>query len=122
MAPKVTGVNGAIVVPIRDAAGAVRAVLVAPEDAETPVDISRGLEALIDKATMLGGRVEGISPAAILVAFGAEGISKLAEGMGQELFNASILGIAVGVAGLVALGAPVYYYWRPGQFGQSGHG
>jgi len=31
----------------------------------------------------------------ILVAFGAEGISQLAEGMGQELFNASILGIAV---------------------------
>src|SRR5215216_3528764 len=31
----------------------------------------------------------------VLVAFGAEGISGLAEGMGQELFNASILGIAV---------------------------
>ena len=31
----------------------------------------------------------------VLVAFGAEGISQLAEGMGQELFNASILGIAV---------------------------
>lgn len=51
-----------------------RAVLVAPEDAETPVDVSRGLEALIDKATMLGGRVEGISPAAILVAFGADAV------------------------------------------------
>ena len=31
----------------------------------------------------------------ILVAFGAEKISVLAEGMGQELFNASILGVAV---------------------------
>ncbi|MEX2145521.1 MAG: AAA family ATPase, partial [Candidatus Rokuibacteriota bacterium] len=51
-----------------------RAVLVAPEDAEAPVDVSRGLEALMDKATMLGGRVEGISPAAILVAFGADAV------------------------------------------------
>jgi high-affinity iron transporter len=32
---------------------------------------------------------------AILVAFGAGAISQLAEGMGQELFNASILGLAV---------------------------
>jgi high-affinity iron transporter len=31
----------------------------------------------------------------IVVAFAAEGISSLAEGMGQELFNASILGVAV---------------------------
>jgi high-affinity iron transporter len=31
----------------------------------------------------------------ILVAFGAEAISSVAEGMGQELFNATILGIAV---------------------------
>jgi high-affinity iron transporter len=31
----------------------------------------------------------------LAVALGAEGISQLAEGMGQELFNASILGIAV---------------------------
>src|SRR5690349_23184353 len=31
----------------------------------------------------------------ILVAFGAEAIAGVAEGMGQELFNASILGIAV---------------------------
>ena len=31
----------------------------------------------------------------ILVAGGAEAISRLAEGMGQELFNASILGVAV---------------------------
>ena len=31
----------------------------------------------------------------IMVAFAAEGISSLAEGMGQELFNASILGVAV---------------------------
>jgi high-affinity iron transporter len=31
----------------------------------------------------------------LLVAFGAEQLSLLAEGMGQELFNASILGIAV---------------------------
>jgi high-affinity iron transporter len=31
----------------------------------------------------------------LLVAGGAEAISRLAEGMGQELFNASILGIAV---------------------------
>jgi transcriptional regulator with AAA-type ATPase domain/tetratricopeptide (TPR) repeat protein len=51
-----------------------RAVLVASEDAEAPVDVSRGLQALIDKATLLGGRVEGISPAAILVAFGADAV------------------------------------------------
>src|ERR1700748_3765481 len=31
----------------------------------------------------------------IAVAFGAEALSGLAEGMGQELFNASILGLAV---------------------------
>src|SRR5258708_8013661 len=31
----------------------------------------------------------------LLVAFGAEFLSQLAEGMGQELFNASILGLAV---------------------------
>ncbi len=31
----------------------------------------------------------------IMVAFGAEALSSLAEGMGQELFNATILGIAV---------------------------
>ena len=41
-----------------------------------------------------GGLVAGLV-GSILVAFGAEGISHLAEGMGQELFNASILGIAV---------------------------
>ncbi|HUF94024.1 MAG TPA: sigma 54-interacting transcriptional regulator, partial [Candidatus Limnocylindria bacterium] len=51
-----------------------RAVLVAPEDTEAPVDVSRWLEALMDKAIMLGGRVEGISPAAILVAFGADAV------------------------------------------------
>jgi high-affinity iron transporter len=31
----------------------------------------------------------------LAVAYGAEGLSQLAQGMGQELFNASILGIAV---------------------------
>src|SRR5215468_1966645 len=31
----------------------------------------------------------------VIVAAMAEGISKLAEGMGQEIFNASVLGIAV---------------------------
>ena len=41
-----------------------------------------------------GGLAAGLL-GSILVAFGAEGISQLAEGMGQELFNASILGIAV---------------------------
>ncbi len=43
---------------------------------------------------IVGGLAAGLL-GAILVAFGAEGISQLAEGMGQELFNASILGIAV---------------------------
>jgi high-affinity iron transporter len=43
---------------------------------------------------MAGGLVAGLV-GSILVAFGAEKISQLAEGMGQELFNASILGIAV---------------------------
>ena len=41
-----------------------------------------------------GGLIVGLL-GSVLVAFGAEGISALAEGMGQELFNASILGIAV---------------------------
>lgn len=40
------------------------------------------------------GIVAGIA-GAMLVALGAEAISGLAEGMGQEIFNASILGIAV---------------------------
>jgi len=43
---------------------------------------------------IVGGLAAGLL-GAILVAFGAEGISQLAEGMGQELFNASILGVAV---------------------------
>ena len=43
---------------------------------------------------IVGGLVVGLL-GSVLVAFGAEGISELAEGMGQELFNASILGIAV---------------------------
>ena len=41
-----------------------------------------------------GGIAAGVV-GSMLVAGGAEFISKLAEGMGQELFNASILGIAV---------------------------
>lgn len=41
-----------------------------------------------------GGIAVGIV-GSMLVAGGAEAISRLAEGMGQELFNASILGIAV---------------------------
>ena len=41
-----------------------------------------------------GGLVAGLV-GSIAVAFGAEAISQVAEGMGQELFNASILGIAV---------------------------
>ena len=41
-----------------------------------------------------GGLAAGLV-GSILVAFGAERISQLAEGLGQELFNASILGIAV---------------------------
>ena len=43
---------------------------------------------------ILGGLGAGLV-GSIAVAFGAEQISHLAEGMGQELFNASILGIAV---------------------------
>ena len=43
---------------------------------------------------ILGGLAAGLA-GSILVAFGAEAISQLAEGVGQELFNASILGIAV---------------------------
>jgi high-affinity iron transporter len=41
-----------------------------------------------------GGLAAGLV-GSILVAIGAERIAQLAEGMGQELFNASILGIAV---------------------------
>jgi len=41
-----------------------------------------------------GGLALGVI-GSLVVAGGAEAISKLAEGMGQELFNASILGIAV---------------------------
>jgi high-affinity iron transporter len=40
------------------------------------------------------GLVAGLA-GSLLVAFGAEHLSQLAEGMGQELFNASILGVAV---------------------------
>src|SRR5690349_21047931 len=43
---------------------------------------------------ILGGLALGIV-GSLVVAGGAEAISKLAQGMGQELFNASILGIAV---------------------------
>jgi high-affinity iron transporter len=43
---------------------------------------------------IVGGLAAGLI-GSILVAFGAEQIGQLAEGMGQELFNASILGIAV---------------------------
>jgi high-affinity iron transporter len=43
---------------------------------------------------IVGGLATGLV-GSVLVAFGAEAISQLAEGMGQELFNASILGIAV---------------------------
>ena len=43
---------------------------------------------------MLGGLALGIV-GSLVVAAGADGISRLAEGMGQELFNATILGIAV---------------------------
>lgn len=43
---------------------------------------------------IVGGLCAGLL-GSVLVAFGAEGISQLAEGMGQELFNATILGIAV---------------------------
>jgi high-affinity iron transporter len=41
-----------------------------------------------------GGLAAGLV-GSLLVAGGAEAISKVAEGMGQELFNASILGVAV---------------------------
>jgi len=43
---------------------------------------------------IVGGLAAGLM-GSILVAFGAEQIGQLAEGMGQELFNATILGIAV---------------------------
>ena len=43
----------------------------------------------------IGAGLAGGILGSIVVAFAAEGISSLAEGMGQELFNASILGIAV---------------------------
>ena len=43
---------------------------------------------------MVGGLLLGLAGAGLL-AFGAEWMSQLAQGMGQELFNASILGVAV---------------------------
>jgi high-affinity iron transporter len=43
---------------------------------------------------IVGGLCAGLL-GSVLVAFGAEAISQLAEGMGQELFNATILGVAV---------------------------
>jgi high-affinity iron transporter len=43
---------------------------------------------------IVGGLAAGLI-GSIVVAFGAEQIGQLAQGMGQELFNASILGIAV---------------------------
>jgi 1,4-dihydroxy-2-naphthoate octaprenyltransferase len=36
-------------------------------------------------------------------------------------FASEPLDAAIGL-GLVAIGAPVYYYWRPVPLGQSGHG
>lgn len=47
---------------------------------------------------IVGGVVAGLL-GALLVAAGASALSNLAEGMGQELFNASILGIAVVMLG-----------------------
>ncbi len=41
-----------------------------------------------------GGVLAGLA-GAVLVAFGAEALAQVAQGMGQELFNAAILGIAV---------------------------
>jgi transcriptional regulator with AAA-type ATPase domain/tetratricopeptide (TPR) repeat protein len=55
-----------------------RAVLAAPEGMETPVDAGRALESIVDKATTFGGRVEGLSPNAALVAFGLDAVEDAA--------------------------------------------
>ncbi len=53
---------------------------------------TRGIPA---RSRWIGAGVAAGVAGAVLVAFGAERLSQLAEGMGQELFNASILGLAV---------------------------
>jgi DNA-binding NtrC family response regulator/tetratricopeptide (TPR) repeat protein len=49
-----------------------RAALVPGADPDVPVDASRALEVLVEKARSFGGRIEGMSPAGVVAAFGLE--------------------------------------------------
>src|SRR5438477_521316 len=53
------------------------------------------LKLAIENHKFIPDRIEVPASKKVKLAFGAERISHLAEGMGQELFNATILGIAV---------------------------
>jgi high-affinity iron transporter len=57
--------------------------------------VSAATRGIPGRMRWIGAGVAAGIGGAILVAFGAGAISQLAEGMGQELFNASILGLAV---------------------------
>jgi high-affinity iron transporter len=57
--------------------------------------VSAATRGIPGRMRWIGAGVAAGVGGAIVVAFGAGAISQLAEGMGQELFNASILGLAV---------------------------
>src|SRR6202162_4481768 len=57
--------------------------------------VSAATQGIPGRSRWIGAGLAAGLLGSILVAFGAERISRVAEGMGQELFNATILGIAV---------------------------
>ncbi|MGZ5102460.1 MAG: FTR1 family iron permease [Usitatibacter sp.] len=57
--------------------------------------VAAATEGIAHRARWIAGGLAAGLVGSLLVAFGADAISSLAEGMGQELFNASILGVAV---------------------------
>ena len=57
--------------------------------------VAAATQGIPGRARWIGGGLAAGLLGSILVAFGAERISQVAEGMGQEVFNAVVLGIAV---------------------------
>ncbi|HXZ49524.1 MAG TPA: FTR1 family protein [Usitatibacter sp.] len=57
--------------------------------------VSAATRGIPGRTRWIGGGIAAGVGGAVLVAIGAGAISQLAEGMGQELFNATILGLAV---------------------------
>ena len=57
--------------------------------------VAAATEGIPHRARWIGGGLAAGLIGSVLVAFSADAISNLAQGMGQELFNASILGVAV---------------------------